>query len=246
MQLENKTISVIIAEDEKPVAQLIEAFLADFNEVQVVKITANGFETIEEAKRLRPTVLFLDIEMPLMNGLAAAQQVNKELPNILIVFITSHTKYAADAYQLGAIDYIVKPVTSESIARSIRKIKKHLHFTENTIDLNRLLLSYNREAHLINPADIIFIEKSERTCTVHTQTRTITTTESLNNLEAKLDNQFFRCHRSFIINLNKVERIRPIAERIYEIHFYNYSKTVSMSRKKLDDFYSVVKAYFVV
>lgn len=250
MQIDYEKISVIIAEDEMPVAQLIEAFLYDFSEVQVLNTTVNGIETIEEAKKLRPAAIFLDVEMPLIDGLAVAQQLIIEMPQILIVFVTSYSHYAADAFQLGAVDYIVKPITQEALARSISKIKKQLQLNR-TIgngglknNSHRLVLSYKHEVHLIDPEDIIFIERIDRICSVHTVNGTITTSESLNALQSKLNNTFFRCHKSFIINISKVYKIQQIGERIYAIHFHNYSKTAFMTGKHLSTFFALVGSYF--
>jgi DNA-binding LytR/AlgR family response regulator len=226
--IDDGKIDAVIAEDDKAIAQFIQSLLSDFPEVNVLALANNGQETIETVKKLKPRVLFLDIEMPLIDGLTVAKLVKKEEPDTLIVFTTGYSCYAADAFQLDAVDYIVKPVTPEAINRSILKIKKHLKQNEpiiietNTNQGQRVLLKYDHDIHIIKPEDIIFIEKTDRKITIHTVNEVLISTESLNSLEKRLDNRFFRCHKSFIININEIEKIIQIAERVYEVYFYDF------------------------
>jgi two-component system LytT family response regulator len=88
--------------------------------------------------------------------------------------------------------------------------------------------------------DVIFVEKVARKAVIHTPHGDYTTTEPLGSLEKKFDASFFRCHNSFIINVRQIEKIHPIADRIYHVSFYNCSQTATMGRKKLLELYEVM------
>lgn len=104
---------------------------------------------------------------------------------------------------------------------------------ENVKDI--LLVKNSNEIYVLHPDQIIYIEKELRKTNIHTEGGKYITSETLNSLEKRLGVNFFRCHKSFIVNITKIEKIVPIAERIYQLSFYNYPLTASMGRSKLEE-----------
>lgn len=112
---------------------------------------------------------------------------------------------------------------------------------EDKIRLKDILVLKNcHEVYFIKTDDIYFIEKENKKTVVHTTNGIYATAEPLNALGQKLNHNFFRCHKSFIINIRKIERVFPIADRIYQVTFNNYQRHVTMGRQKLEELYSLI------
>lgn len=235
-------ITIVVAEDEPPIRKLLQSYLEDFPQVEVAAAASSGKELLEITERIEFDAVFLDIQMPDMDGLSAAAKIKGLHPDVFIVFVTAHTKYAAESYQLEAVDYLVKPVTRDGIARAIKKIEKFLSLNNSSgsSGQDRILIKNNHEIYFVNPAEIFFVEKELKKTVIHSVNGKYFTTEPLYELEKKLGQNFFRCHRGFIINTDRIERIVPIADRLYEVSFYNYPHRVTMRRQKLEELCSIM------
>lgn len=242
MEKQPERISVMVLEDNVPTLNLLCSYLSAFSFVDVTGSAVNANDFIEAFRIIRPTVVFLDIEIPGFDGMTTAAKLMEVKADIFIVFVTAHTQYAADAYLLDAVDYVIKPISRERIEKSLNKVRTFLDLKTGhcyNSDQQRLTVKNGHEIFVINFEDIFFIEKEFRKSVIHTCNSVYTTTETLGNLEIKLPTFFFRCHKSFIINTKKIESISPIAERIYKITFYGYPLTVTMGRQKMEELCSV-------
>ena len=244
MEETQKLIRIIIAEDDQPVRQLIESYLTEFPQVDVVASVSNGCEVLEMADKLKPTAAFLDISMPDIDGLSLAMRLKGKHPDLLVVFVTAYTSYAAEAYQLDAVDYLVKPVTREVVARAITRIERLLPSVLKRSELkavsDHITVKNRYETYFIQLKDIIYVEKEQRKTIFHTENGLYLTGEGINSLGQKLDLRFFRCHRGFIINTTKINKVTPIADRVYEVSFHKYSGNVPMGRKKFEELCSLM------
>jgi len=239
MGTKDGVIKVLIVEDDLPTQQLIQTYLSSISEVKIIATLNNCESLLEIVLESRPTAVFLDIELPGSDGLTTAVRLKESFPDIYVVFVTGHTKYAADAFQIEAVDYIVKPFDKERLQKAVERIKQFLAVKSSPpVNKHLLVVKNAHEIYIINPADIFFIEKESRKCKIHTTTGIYLTTELLSSLESKLTASFFRCHKSFIINTHKIEKVTPIAERIYSVTFYGSDLNVTMGRQKMEQLYS--------
>ncbi|UNC91089.1 LytR/AlgR family response regulator transcription factor [Candidatus Contubernalis alkaliaceticus] len=231
-------ITVAVAEDETPIRQLLQSYLETFPQIEITAVVSNGNELIKVIKEHKVTAVFLDIEMPGLDGLSTAARIKRHQPDVFVVFVTAHPHYAVDAFQLKAVDYLIKPITREAIAGTIKTLEKFLQLNipgySNEIQ-KRISIKNNHELYFVNPFEIIFIEKELRKTVLHTTRGKYLSTEPLNALENNLSENFFRCHKGFIINLDRIEKIIPVADRMYEVSFYEYSGKVTMRRKKYEE-----------
>ncbi len=239
----NNPLKVIIAEDNLYDAQLLKSVLSTIPEIEIEETASNGALAVELVKKYKPNAVFLDVAMPEMDGLSAAHLIRSIHPDIFIVFVTNHTEYAAAAFQLDAIGYLIKPVNYDSVHRVVRKILKYESHTSSYAvhKDNNLIIKNKKETYFIDISRILFIERSGRKSNIHTRQKIYTTVESLASLEQMLDDSFWRCHKSFIVNTKRIDAIRPLADRIYRISFYDYPHTASTTRKNLNEFFARFK-----
>lgn len=240
METGTNKIRIVIAEDEQPIRQLLQSYLSSFPQVSVIAAVGNGREVLELLEQAKPTAVLLDIEMPEFNGLSLAARLRVQQPELFTVFVTAHAEYAAEAYQVEAVDYLIKPVTREALARAIGRIERFSALKKDRdvsrrLTEDRLAVKNGHEIYFIKMHEIFFIETASKRAIVHTVSGKYPTTESLNALQMRLDHHFFRCHKSYIVNLQRIEKIVPLAERVYQISFYNYPHSVTMRRQKFEE-----------
>ncbi len=237
-----KQLKALIVEDDPIIGQILLSYLSSYLEASNLEIALSGTEALRVMEHQTPDLLFVDVEIPDIDGLSIAVKAKTANPSLSLVFVTGHTQYAAQAFKLDAIDYLVKPVTEESVRKAMSKIKRARALSViNTGEAEVIIIKNSYEIYFIRQNDIIFIERSQRKSIFHTIKGKYYTNEALNAIAKRLGGKFFRCHKSFIINTEMVEKCIPIAERIYEIVFYDYKYRVTTNRKKLEELYNMRK-----
>jgi two-component system, LytTR family, response regulator len=236
-------ITIIIAEDDDIIRQTLEGYLLSFPQVELLTSLSDGNHIIEKVLALMPTAIFLDIMMPGINGLNLAFKLREIYPDINLVFVTGHTEYAATAFQLDAVDYLVKPITKESVSRALDRIRRRSkiqNITNSDDATSTIVVKNNHDLYFIQKDSILYLEKEQRKTTIHTENGQYITSEPISSLESKLHPDFFRCHKSFMINLKKIGKVYPIDERVYGVAFISYPKEAVMGRKAFKEFCSIM------
>lgn len=189
--------------------------LAEESKLKFIGEAQNAFEGIEMINSLKPDLVFLDIQMPGMTGIGMLKELN-EMPHI--VFTTAYDEYAVKAFELDAMDYILKPIDPDRLSETIRRIVTQDDYEEKESILerdrlgakDRLFLKEGEKCFLINVEDIRYFESDGNYVKVNFGRERIMILKSLNALEKKLDsNLFFRVNRQYIINLNLIDKIEP-------------------------------------
>lgn len=148
-------------------------------------------------------ILLLDIEMQGENGLSLARRIRPENERIQIVFITGYPDYMGEGYEVSALHYLMKPVSKEKLGSVLNRAVEKLGKAEG-----RLTVSFDRQTEYIPFSDIIYLEAQMNYTVVHTKHGDIKTKTPLSDMAKQLDDGFFRCQRSFVINLAQVQKIR--------------------------------------
>jgi two-component system LytT family response regulator/two-component system response regulator LytT len=241
-------IRCLVVDDELPAREELKYILSKSNKVTVVGEATHGLEALELYKKLMPDLVFLDIQMPQLNGIDVARIITKEdnhhIPKI--IFVTAYDRFAIEAFEVNAIDYILKPISEE---RLISRIERIYSSRENdgriTIDrLNRLLdeikptsitrlsVYHNNKLIPINTKDIIYITIEGKHTVIVTINGKYMGNNRLNELYSKLDSKiFFRCHKSYILNLNFIETIEPWFNSTFNINLKCCKDVIPVSRK---------------
>lgn len=235
-----KPINVIAADDEPGVLALIDSILSEMDGIQLVGMAENAMQAIKLVTEQKPDLALLDIELPDMKGIELAEELKKVNSDLYVVYITGHREYSLDAFRLYAFDYILKPIDKERVKTTIRRIKQAVETQEKAREARlptRFPVSVGDERVYINPDTIYYVEKSGRRTVIHCALDEFTSSETLNELEQRLGPGFFRSHKSYLINIARLERVINVpGSSVYEVAFQDYDKGKAwLSRDRVRD-----------
>jgi two-component system LytT family response regulator len=236
-------IHAILADDEVLARQKLRQLLRDERDVEVVGEGSSASETIELVRSTKADLLFLDIKMPGMDGfdVIGALSTNRSLTMPAIVFTTAYDQFALRAFEVHAVDYLLKPFTPERLHSAIQRVRERatarstsLDFTapgENGPDTATRIVFKSRGRILFLPvADIRWVAAEENYVRLCTGTETHLLRETMSHLEGRLDPEvFLRVHRSFIVNLNYVKEVRTELDG-ESVVVMNDGQKIAMSR----------------
>jgi two-component system LytT family response regulator len=214
-----KTWKTLIIDDEQLARQRLKRLLKPFEEFEIIGEAINGTDGLEQIETLKPELIFLDIEMPLLNGF---EMLSRLVHQPKVVFTTAYDQYAIKAFEEDSIDYLLKPIEAERLAKTIKKLQQNIKQPAPALPLEALMqqLFVKKELKtltvkigdkilLIKLADIVYIEAEDKYVFLHTTDgRKHLTDFTITVLEEKLPEAFIRIHRSSIINTEHIKEIR--------------------------------------
>ena len=210
-------IRAIIIDDERLARNELKKLLADFPEIEVVAEAANANEGIEKIDTLAPELIFLDIQMPGKTGFDMLAEMDRA-PNV--IFTTAYDEYALKAFEVNALDYLLKPIEPKRLADAIQKLQGNDDRDDQQVNLNvnRSVLQENDQVFVkdgercwfVKLIDIRLFESVGNYAKVYFGTNKPLILKSLNSLEERLDEKiFFRANRKHIVNLRLIEKVEP-------------------------------------
>jgi DNA-binding LytR/AlgR family response regulator len=233
-------LRALIVDDEKFSRVSLKKLLKPYSQIEVIDEAADGVEAIEKIEAQKPDLVFLDIQMPGFNGFEVMRSVALD-PKPQVVFVTAYDKYAVKAFEVNAIDYILKPIDEKRLKLTMEKISQRDKSVQEDFEkLRKLLLNLDkfkspqqhlplrrgRKIVLMSPADIHYLKSEQGVTIVVTQSGEYWTHYTLTEIEGILDEQmFFRTHRSTIINLNKIKEIVPAQSGVYDVYLTDPPQT---------------------
>ncbi len=198
------SLKLLIADDEAPARNRLRELLSDMHNVHIVAEAKNGQEVLNLINDYQPDIALLDIRMPEMNGIETAQHLQKMAHPPAVIFTTAFDRYAMQAFDLNAVDYLLKPIRFERLQAAIHKAQalrpKQL---EALVPLNpqrtHISIAERGRILLIPVADIIYLRAEQKYTTVRTAEKEYLLEESLNNLEQEFGAIFIRLHRNCLV-----------------------------------------------
>jgi two-component system LytT family response regulator/two-component system response regulator LytT len=236
------TIRALIVDDEQLARDELCFMLESFPEIEIVGQAANGYEAISSVDKLHPELIFLDIQMPGIDGFQVVRQLmnrGKLLPRI--IFVTAFDQYAIRAFEVNAVDYLLKPVEknrlSEAVARSRRQIaesqplmdqiERILGALERGSPLKPIAAKVGEHYMLVDSKDIVYATVEDGVVSIATDDWTGTSNlRTLDELMTSLDAAvFWRVHRSFIVNLQRIKEVIPWFNRTIQLKMSDRKQT---------------------
>lgn len=246
----NRKIRAIVVDDEPLACKRLVKLLNEEEDVEVVEVCANGKEAIDEINEQDPDLVFLDIQMPEINGFEVLQHIESDrVP--AIIFVTAYDEYALKAFEVHALDYLMKPFNKARFRDSLQRAKNSIKSNGNTEvgekienlleylnpgqdSLSRILIKTSSRYFFLKADEIDWIESAGNYVRIHSGKNNYLIRETMINMEKKLDDdKFFRIHRSTIINVEKVKELEQWFHGDYQVIMYNDEK-LTMSRNYKD------------
>ncbi|HKT29356.1 LytTR family DNA-binding domain-containing protein [Dyella sp.] len=231
----------VIADDEAPARQKLERWIAKQSDMAVVGSAEDGLSAAQCIEQCRPDVAFLDVQMPTLSGLQVAAQLEPSNAP-LIVFVTAFDEHAVKAFDLNAVDYLLKPYDLDRFTRTVERVRKRLHAHESGATAvamgrarasvcERLLVPDRERLQLIDVASIEWLEADDNYVHVHTSSRSYLLRRTLQDLLSQLGEQrFVRIHKSTAVNLSCIGSLAPLFKGDCEIHLHN-GRILRLSRR---------------
>lgn len=226
-------LKVMIVDDEKLALSRLKRLL---NENGVEDITAfdNPIEALKEITKTRFDVVFLDISMPNITGLELADSIIQIEPKTFIVFQTAYEEFALEAFKNGGMGYLVKPIESIDIKNILDKIKS---FKVSSNDSKKILGKRGDKLYLINIDDIYYIKADLDEVIIKIKEADAYVRRKIGDLETLLsDRNFFRIHRSYIVNVDKIKSMRSVEQSKLQISFDGITEVITSSKDGAKDF----------
>jgi two-component system, LytTR family, response regulator len=214
---------VAIVDDEQLARKLLREYLMEFEGVEIVAECANGFEAVKAVTDLKPELLLLDIQMPRLDGFEVLELVGRE---VSVIFVTAYDKYALRAFEVHAVDYLLKPFTLERFREALSRARIRLDSKDPYpptelaaaarppgMHLERVAIRDGANVHVLPVSKIDYIEAQDDYVCFHSEGKRLLKQQTLAEVESGLDPaQFVRVHRSYILNIDRLAKLELYAK----------------------------------
>lgn len=218
-------IRIVIVDDEALARAVVREYAADDPLVEIVADCANGFEAVKAVAELKPDLVLLDVQMPKLDGFEVLELID---PAIAVIFVTAYDQYAMRAFDANAVDYLLKPFSSDRFKKAIDRVKQRLGNPVPTATpkigatelsaaarppeqrLERIVVKDGTKVHIIPIAKLDYVEAQDDYIALRSDKKNYLKQQTISSIETQLDSKkFVRIHRSYIVNLERIARIEP-------------------------------------
>ncbi len=242
-------LKVFIVEDEAYVRDEIKYLLARYDRLEVIGEADNPFDAICEVHSLKPDVVFLDIKLHGdIDGVALGRKIAEAHPSTRIVFVTAFDDRAVDGFELGAVDYVLKPFSEERLSKTVERLLQdtpappaNVPFSPSARANDKIIMRKNQIWKLVDIGDIYYFQSQDHATLAVTETDAYTLNYTLRELENQLPpDKFLRTHKSFIVNADYIHEIIPWFNYTYKIALKSEKGEIPVSRSYMKKFKSTL------
>jgi len=245
-------MKAIIVEDEILAREELEYLIETHSEIEVTDCFEDGLDVLKFLQEQETDAIFLDINIPSLNGMLLASNISKFSKKPYIIFTTAYKEHAAQAFELEAFDYILKPYDEKRIAAMLHKLeatyqreRKDIHNNEGERSsgaTSRINLRKNDKIIVTEANDIYYAIAQEKVTVVYTREEEYTMPMSISEFHSRLPQDlFFRCHRSYSVNLSKIREIVPWFNQTYLLRLTKLNVEIPVSRSKVKLFRQIMR-----
>lgn len=229
----NRIIRTLIVDDEKLNREELIYLLNNFPNIEIVGQANSGESCIMETMKKKPDLVFLDVEMPEMDGMETAASLKELKHPPLLVFATAYPQFAVQAFRYEAIDYLLKPYDEKHLEQTISRIEKTLfHVEEKEQEVaNKLGIENEDGVIYVDPTEILYLQSVDKQVKIVTKSKIFFSKKTLKDLEKRLSTfRFFRIHKSYVINLHYVSKLTPWFNGAYNLQVFGRNESLPVSR----------------
>jgi len=218
----NRRIAAVIVDDEELARRLLREYAESSAGLEVIAECSNGFEAVKVIAERKPDLVFLDVQMPKLDGFEVLELIGRE---VAVIFVTAYDQYAMKAFDAHAVDYLLKPFSLDRFAKALDRARQRLGERMPPAEdlaaaarppqqhLQRIVVKDGARVHIIPVDRLDYAEAQDDYVALHSQGKSYLKQQTISSLETALDpNQFVRIHRSFIVNLERIAKIEPYAK----------------------------------
>jgi two-component system LytT family response regulator/two-component system response regulator LytT len=234
------SISTVIADDEALACEELSFLLKQFPDIEVVGVAGNGVEAVDLVEEMEPDLVFLDVQMPGLDGIATIRQIREKHPGNApyFVLVTAFDNYAVEAFQVEATDYLLKPVEKERLEQAIERVRRFVADRQQAaaegpqaqkpaFQRNKVLVKSGSRNFIVDAQDIIYATIEDGLITVvasnlEGQSNYRTIEELQSNLDPDI---FWRAHRSYLVNINRIREVVPWFKSSYQLRMDDKKQT---------------------
>lgn len=242
-------IRVVIADDDSGMRTVMRHMIGKVEGFTLAGEAEDGLKLMELVEKEKPQVVFLDVEMPKMSGVECARIIQDTDPATVLIFATAHDQYMGDAFEVYAFDYLIKPFKVDRVIQTLERARDRIARRDEKplppiapksaikAAPGRMMLHHREGVSFLNLEDILLVQRENRSTVIYTvgEGRYVTS-ESLGDMEARLDPQvFFRCHKSYIINLNQIKNITPYGRWTYVVRLSGTQHDALITHEKYEE-----------
>jgi DNA-binding LytR/AlgR family response regulator len=224
-------LRILIADDEPVARAILREHVESIPSLQIAGEASTGSEALARIIELKPDVVLLDLQMPELDGLTVVRSLRGEKP--LIIFVTAYERHALEAFDVDAVDYLLKPVRRERLERAIAKAERQLKSgpPPKIEDPKKIVGRRGSNLYLLDPADIVAFQAEGELVHIITASQRYLSDHSLRALEEKLPGpRFRRIHRATIINTDHIRRISPLSSKRWQLKMSNGFEAIVSKR----------------
>jgi two-component system LytT family response regulator len=216
---QDATIRTIIVDDEDLARQVIREMLKTHAEIQIIGECANGFDAVKAVSELKPDLMFLDVQMPKLDGFEVLELIGAE---VAVIFATAYDEHAIRAFEVHAVDYLLKPFRAERLDEALKRAKERIGKKPAAAPdqlaasarsgqyAERMVVKDGTRVHIFPSAKLDYAEAQDDYVALASQGKKYLKQQTISSLEASLDpTTFVRVHRSYLVNLERVSRLEP-------------------------------------
>lgn len=227
-------LNCIIVDDEYPSIQELSYFIENFSSIKISETFDDSIKALEYVQANTVNVIFLDINMPKLDGLTFSKVINTLPVKPILVFITAYSEHALEAFEVSAFDYILKPYSQTRIADTLQRLENS---AAAKLHIDRITLWKNEKLVVLDANDIYYCEAHKHEVNVYTKDEHFIVNSSISDFHKKLkQDSFFRCHRSYIVNIDKITEIIPWFNNTYMLKLKGLDAEIPVSRQNISLF----------
>ncbi len=233
-------VRIMLADDEAGMRLALRSIIETMEGFAIVGEAENGARASIHAAELRPDVIFLDVEMPEMNGTEAAKLISSVVPDAMLVFVTAHSEYMPAAFEVYAFDYIVKPFRPERVMQTLRRAEKNLRSRD---DGTSLLIKGRDTISFVPLSSVLMACREGQETRIVTADETYQSSSTLAELWPKLEGRgFIKTHRSYIVRASAVTKLAPYGRWTWSASLRGTDATALVTHDKLDELQQLLGA----
>ena len=241
-------IRTAIADDDEGMRLVMRRIIEKAEGYELVGEFADGQSLVDQFGELKPDLCVLDVEMPGLSGIECARIIQDTNPMTVIIIATAHEEYMGEAFSVYAFDYLLKPFKLARVNQTLDRVRERIRSDKESVALHlpriakprpapRIMLRNKEGVSIINAEDVALVQREQRSTVLYTADgRRYVTSDTLAQIEERLDPaQFFRCHKSYIVNLDLIDSITPYGRWTYVIRLRGLAQDALITHDKFEE-----------